>query len=151
MTFAPSPEKQKVIDHRGGHLQVIACAGAGKTEAISRHVAALIDEGVEERVDLLCHIAFNAPLRTWRERAERLCTEHKDFFDKYIGEARCILNELLEKYAEHGTAQFSIPEILEVSPISQHGNVMEIVGEFGGVEGFRAAVAELQNLLHAAA
>jgi DNA helicase-2/ATP-dependent DNA helicase PcrA len=36
-----------VIAHRGGHLQVVACAGAGKTEAISRRVAALIEEGVE--------------------------------------------------------------------------------------------------------
>ena len=32
----PSPEQQQVISHRAGHLQVIACAGAGKTEAISR-------------------------------------------------------------------------------------------------------------------
>jgi len=40
-TFTPSPEQQAVIDHRGGHLQVIACAGAGKTEAISRRVASL--------------------------------------------------------------------------------------------------------------
>lgn len=46
-TFVPSPEQQKVIDHRGSHLQVIACAGAGKTEAISRRVASLIEEGVE--------------------------------------------------------------------------------------------------------
>ena len=45
--FSPSPEQQRVIDHRDGHLQVIACAGAGKTEAISRRVAALIEEGVE--------------------------------------------------------------------------------------------------------
>jgi DNA helicase-2/ATP-dependent DNA helicase PcrA len=45
-TFTPSPEQQKVIDHRGGHLQVIACVGAGKTEAISRRVASLIVEGV---------------------------------------------------------------------------------------------------------
>jgi DNA helicase-2/ATP-dependent DNA helicase PcrA len=45
--FVPSPEQQEVIAHRGGHLQVIACAGAGKTEAISRRVASLIEEGVE--------------------------------------------------------------------------------------------------------
>ncbi len=45
--FTASPEQLKVIRHRGGHLQVVACAGAGKTEAISRRVAALIDEGVE--------------------------------------------------------------------------------------------------------
>ena len=45
--FSPSPEQPAVIDHRGGHLQVIACAGAGRTEAISRRVASLIEEGVE--------------------------------------------------------------------------------------------------------
>jgi DNA helicase-2/ATP-dependent DNA helicase PcrA len=45
--FVPSPEQQNVIDHRGGHLQVVACAGAGKTEAISRRVSSLIEEGVE--------------------------------------------------------------------------------------------------------
>ena len=45
--FVPSPEQKKVIAHRGGHLQVIACAGSGKTEAISRRVSSLIEEGVE--------------------------------------------------------------------------------------------------------
>jgi DNA helicase-2/ATP-dependent DNA helicase PcrA len=45
--FKLSDEQRAVIEHRGGHLQVIACAGAGKTEAISRRVATLIDEGVE--------------------------------------------------------------------------------------------------------
>jgi DNA helicase-2/ATP-dependent DNA helicase PcrA len=45
--FVPSTEQAKVIAHRGGPLQVVACAGAGKTEAISRRAAALIEEGVE--------------------------------------------------------------------------------------------------------
>jgi len=45
--FEPSKEQEKVIAHRGGHLQVIACAGAGKTEAISRRVSSLVEEGVE--------------------------------------------------------------------------------------------------------
>lgn len=46
-TFPPTAEQQSVIDHRGGHLQVIASAGAGKTEAISRRVTSLIEEGAE--------------------------------------------------------------------------------------------------------
>src|SRR5208282_1786872 len=45
--FVPTPEQQNVIAYRGGHLQVIACAGSGKTEAISRRVSSLIEEGVE--------------------------------------------------------------------------------------------------------
>lgn len=40
-----SPEQLNVVNHRGGHLQVIACAGSGKTESLARRIAALIDEG----------------------------------------------------------------------------------------------------------
>ena len=101
--------------------------------------------------DLLCHIAFNAPLRTRRERAERLHTDRKDFFEKFGPDARKVLNELLEKYADHGTTQFAIPDILEVPPLSEHGNVMEIAGLFGGADKLREAVNELQSLLYAAA
>jgi type I restriction enzyme, R subunit len=100
--------------------------------------------------DLLCHLAFNAPLRTRRERAERLRREKQDFFDRYGPEARRILEELLDKYAEHGTAQFVIPDVLEVPPISTHGNVIEIAKYFGGAQALRAAVTELQTLLYAA-
>lgn len=99
--------------------------------------------------DLLCHLAFNAPLRTRRERAERLKHDRKDFFDHYSPEAKAILEELLEKYAQHGTAQFVVPDILKVPPISERGNVIEIAGYFGGAEQLREAVNELQTLLYA--
>lgn len=100
--------------------------------------------------DLLCHVAYNAPLRTRRERAEALRRERKDFFDQYGPEAKAILEELLEKYAEHGPAQFAVPDILQVPPISQHGNVMEIAALFGGAEKLREAVGRLQAMLYAA-
>ena len=38
-------EKQRAVDYRGGHLQLIACAGSGKTETVSRRVASLVAEG----------------------------------------------------------------------------------------------------------
>jgi DNA helicase-2/ATP-dependent DNA helicase PcrA len=41
-----SPSQQQVVTSRGEHVQVIACAGSGKTESVSRRVAALIAEGV---------------------------------------------------------------------------------------------------------
>lgn len=80
--------------------------------------------------DLLCHLAFNAPLRTRRERAQRLRNDRKDFFDRFGAEAQRILQELLEKYAEHGAAQFSMPDILKVPPVSEHGTVAEIIDLF---------------------
>lgn len=100
--------------------------------------------------DLLCHLAFNAPLRTRRERADRLRNEKKDFFDHHGPEARSVLEELLEKYAEHGTAQFVIPDVLKVPPLSSHGNVREIAGLFGGPQELREAIRQLQKLLYAA-
>lgn len=100
--------------------------------------------------DLLCHLAFNAPLRTRRERAQRLRETRRDFFDRYGPEARQVLDELLEKYAEHGDAQFVLPDVLRVPPLSRHGTVAEIVTLFGGAEELRAAVTELQAQLYAA-
>lgn len=100
--------------------------------------------------DLLCHLAFNAPLRTRRERAQRLREERRDFFDRYGAEARQILNELLDKYADHGAAQFILPDILGVPPVSEHGSVLQISEKFGGVDELKNAVEQLQALLYAA-
>jgi type I restriction enzyme, R subunit len=108
------------------------------------------DQPEADPFDLLCHLAFNAPLRTRRERADRLRNEKKDFFDRYGLEAQAVLEELLEKYAEHGAAQFVIPDVLKVPPISGHGNVREIAGLFGGPAELREAIHQLQRLLYAA-
>ncbi len=100
--------------------------------------------------DLLCHLAYNTPLRSRRERADALRQDGRGFFEQYAPEAREILNELLDKYAEHGTAQFAVPEVLKVAPIARHGNVLEIAELFGGAERLRDAVHRLQALLYAA-
>ncbi len=113
-------------------------------------LAAAANQPDADPFDLLCHLAYNAPLRTRRERAERLRTERKDFFDRHGPEARVILNELLEKYAEHGTAQFLLPDVLYLPPISDHGQPGEIISIFGGTDKLRQAVTELQTLLYAA-
>lgn len=100
--------------------------------------------------DLLCHLAYNAPLRTRRERAQQLRQDRPDFFQRFGPEARQILDELLEKYADHGDAQFVLPDVLKVPPLSAHGQVSDIIRLFGGPEQLRAAVSELQSHLYAA-
>jgi type I restriction enzyme R subunit len=101
-------------------------------------------------LDLLCFLAFNAPLRTRRERARRLRSERKDFFAQYGPEAQQVLDALLDKYTEFGAAQFELPAILELPPINRFGNVVEIGRLFGGPERLRQAVNELQTALYAA-
>lgn len=63
-----SPPQQQVVDHRGSDLQVIACAGSGKTESISRRVAALIAEGSEPS----SIVAFTFTERAAAELKERI-------------------------------------------------------------------------------
>ncbi len=101
-------------------------------------------------LDILCQLAFNALLRTRRERAQHLREANKNLFGRYGPEARQVLEELLEKYAEHGDAQFLLPDVLQVPPLSRHGTVAEIIELFGDAEKLRAAVTELQAQLYAA-
>ena len=96
----------------------------------------------------LQHSAF--PHSPRRQRADRLKQQHVAFFEFFAPEAREILNELLEKYAADGEVQFSLPDILKVPPLSQHGTVGEIAKVFGGNDQLRSAVTELQTLLYAA-
>ena len=100
--------------------------------------------------DLLCHLAYNAPVLTRRQRADRMKKQQGAFFGYFAPEAREILNDLLEKYAADGELQFTLPDVLKVPPISKHGNVNEIIGKFGGADQLRNAVNQLQSLLYAA-
>ena len=98
--------------------------------------------------DLLCHLAFNAPMLTRSQRADRVKKQEAGFFAYYAPEARSILNLLLEKYANDGELQFTLPDVLKVPPISEYGNVNEIVDKFGGPEALRTAVDKLQSLIY---
>jgi type I restriction enzyme R subunit len=133
------PEQRKIIinglDERGINFDELAAA-SGHPEA--------------DPFDLLCHVAYSAPLRTRRERADRLRKEQTDFFDHFGADAQAVLSDLLDKYTEYGTAQFVLPDALKVPPISDRGNVVEIARYFGGGEQLREAVSELQTLLYAA-
>ncbi len=101
--------------------------------------------------DLLCHIAFDAPVLTCKQRAEQLKRKRKDFFDQYGEDARAILEILLEKYAEHGVDEFEIPTTFKANKeFEQYGNVAEIAQRFGGVQQLKEAVNQLQNLLYSA-
>jgi type I restriction enzyme R subunit len=113
-------------------------------------LASAADQPDVDPFDLLCHLAFNAPLRTRRERAQRLKTERKEFFERFGPDARQVLEELLDKYTEHGTAQFVLPDILELPPLNRHGNIIQIANYFGGEDKLIEAVHELQTLLYAA-
>ena len=112
------------------------------------HLAETTNQPDADPLDLICHLAFNAPLRTRQERAEYLRKNNPDFFDQYGEDARKILSALLDKYTEFGSRQLEIPDALQVPPLSELGNVMEIAGLFGGAAKMKQAVDQMQTLLY---
>src|SRR5208282_372560 len=122
------------LSKRGIDFQQVA-AQAGKPDA--------------DPFDLLCHLAFNAPVLTRRQRADRVKKQQASFFAYYAPEAREILSDLLEKYAADGELQFTLPDVLKLPPISSRGSVNEIIRVFGGSDKLRNAVGQLQQLLYA--
>lgn len=99
--------------------------------------------------DVLVHAAWNAPLTTRRDRAQRVRREEKDFFNGFRPEAREILEVLLEKYAESGPGELTLAT-LRVQPMRGLGTPVEIAARFGGSDQLRQAVDRLQELLYAA-
>ena len=101
-------------------------------------------------LDVLVHVAWNQPLATRTDRARRVRKENADFFDRYQPEARAVLEELLDKYAEYGVSQLDDLGVLYTPPLDQFGSPSEIAERFGGSDQLRAAVAALQEQLYAA-
>jgi type I restriction enzyme R subunit len=96
--------------------------------------------------DLLCHVAFDQPPLTRRERADRV--KKRNVFGKYGDKARAVLEALLDKYAETGIESLDSLEILKVEPIRHLGTPVEIVRSFGDRDKYQAAIRELQAALY---
>ena len=96
--------------------------------------------------DLICHVAFDAPPLTRKERAEKV--KKRNVFAKYGVKARAVLDALLQKYADSGITSVESLEILKVDPLTAHGTPVEIVKLFGGRDGYLAAIRELETSLY---
>ncbi len=96
--------------------------------------------------DLVCHVAFDRPPLTRRERAERV--KKRDVFAKYGDKAREVLQMLLQKYADGGTKSVESLEILKVDPLTALGTPVEIINWFGGKENYLAAIRDLEVQLY---
>ena len=101
-------------------------------------------------IDLLVYLAWNEPLMSRRDRSRRLRKEHAEFLDSFRPEARAVLDQLLEKYAEYGIGQLEDLHVLQVPPLTAIGSPVEIAERFGGPEALRRAIADLQEQLYAA-
>ena len=99
--------------------------------------------------DIICHVAFDQPPLTRRERAENV--KKRNYFGKYSGKAREVLEALLDKYAENGILDFERANILEIPPFNRIGKPTKIIRLFGGPEGFEKAIRELEEQIYVTA
>ena len=97
--------------------------------------------------DLICHVAFDQPPLTRKERADNV--KKRNYFTKYGEQARQILEALLDKYADEGVENIENFDVLNVIPFTDFGSRIQIVkGIFGGREKYLEAVKELEKELY---
>ena len=96
--------------------------------------------------DLICHVVFDQPLLTRRQRAENV--RQRGYFDKYGEQARKVLDALLDKYADEGLGDLESMNVLKVAPLTDIGTPSEIVRLFGKKKDYVAAVRDMQRALY---
>jgi type I restriction enzyme R subunit len=96
--------------------------------------------------DLICHVAFEQPPLTRKERANNV--KKRDYFTKYGELARKVLETLLDKYADEGVTNIESMDILKVKPLTDYGSPLEIIKQFGSKANYLEAVKELEQELY---
>jgi type I restriction enzyme R subunit len=96
--------------------------------------------------DLICHVAFDQPPLTRRDRVENV--RKRDVFTKYGTQARAVLEALLVKYQDDGVLGLDDPNILKIPPFAAMGTPVQLIRQFGGASDFQQAVHELQAALY---
>ena len=116
----------------------------------------IIFEALEEEIgkdydpfDLICHVVYEMPPLTRRERAENV--KKRNYFTQYGKQARSVLEAILDKYADQGLETIEAMEILKVQPLTQMGTPLELVKAFGGKPGYEQAIRKLESELYAEA
>lgn len=96
--------------------------------------------------DLICHIAFDQPPLTRKERADNV--RKRNYFVKYGETAQKVIEGLLKKYEDEGVTAIENKNVIKIKPLNEIGLPMEILRAFGKPKDFEKAVKELENELY---
>ncbi|MCP4494161.1 MAG: DEAD/DEAH box helicase family protein [Gammaproteobacteria bacterium] len=96
--------------------------------------------------DLICHIAYDQPPLTRKERADNV--KKRNYFTQYSDQARAVLDALLDKYADEGLSAVESGKVLKLKPFDDIGTPVEIINNvFGGKADYEKAIQELEQAL----
>jgi len=106
------------------------------------------DVGIDLDVfDLVLHIAYGKKPLARSERVKKI--REDDYFAKYEGKAREIIDLLLTKYSDEGITAIDDIGDLIVSPFTDYGTPIEIVeGIFGGREQYLEMIRSIESRLY---
>lgn len=96
--------------------------------------------------DFICHVAFDKKPLTRKERANNV--KKKDFFSKYSGAAKEVLEQLLDSYMNLGIYDIETTDILKMEDFQKFGKPARIASYFGGKEKYLQAVKALEEALY---
>lgn len=96
--------------------------------------------------DLICHLAYDKPPLTKKERADQVKKRH--YLYQYSDIAQQVIEGLLNKYADDGIKEIEDTKVLMLKEFAQMGSPMKIVKAFGGKEAYLKAVQELKNEIY---
>ena len=98
--------------------------------------------------DLICHVVYDQPPLSRRERANKL--KGSGYFAKYGDKARDVLDALLDKYSDEGIENLESLDVLKVEPLSKYGTPIEIIDIFGGKDNYLKAIRSMESQLYMA-
>lgn len=96
--------------------------------------------------DLICHIAYDRPALTKKERIENV--KKRNYFEKYSSDAREVIEALLEKYAESGIDTIEDIWVLNIWRFREFGSPLEIISRFGKKEDYIKVVKEIEEMIY---
>lgn len=97
--------------------------------------------------DFICHVAYDQKPLTRKERAEQV--KKQDFFGKYSGPAKEVLEALLDRYMNAGIYEVENRDVLKLDPFMKYGKPSRIASYFGGAAGYAEAVSDLESAIYA--
>lgn len=97
--------------------------------------------------DFLCHVAFGSKPLTRKERAENV--RKRDFFSRYQGPAREVLDALLDAYMNSGIYEVENTAIFKIDPFVKYGKISKIISLFGGKEKYETLLRQISDALYA--
>jgi len=142
--FIPNEAQQRVIDVVNGPIQVIACAGSGKTATVSRRIAEMVRSGIDR--DSIVAFTFTEKaaeelkLRI-RQEMGRINPENPILRDMYVGTIHSFCRKILKEYDPPTTSYDIIDRNHLAAFILQHYGRLALWNVYSGdkfriVQGF---------------